>query len=130
MRRRKHAHRPDGGLVGSETGSKGGRDGHRAHMLNADYFTVHPARDNAEAGSIAQNSATGQMFPQHEEDEEEDEEIADIGALMKRLKKATIDREKIVAVKRFLKDGGDDIYYLAEYVSLRLGIRSQLQGSY
>ncbi|KAI9657670.1 MAG: hypothetical protein M1821_002846 [Bathelium mastoideum] len=115
MRRRKHAHRRDGSLLGGQAGARGEREAHRAHLLNAEYFTIHPAKDSSEAGSVAQTSATGQMFPRHEEDEE-DEEIADIGALIKRLKKVAVDREKISAVKRFLKDGGDEVYYLAEYM--------------
>ena len=120
MRRRRHAHGPDGSPVEGETGARGETEHRRANLLNADYFTIHPARDKTEAGSIAQTSATGQAFRQHEEEEDEEEEIADILTLMKRLKKATVDREKIIAVKRFLKDGGEDVFYLAEYVSLYL----------
>ncbi|KAL9072676.1 MAG: hypothetical protein Q9157_005010, partial [Trypethelium eluteriae] len=115
MRRRKHVHRADGSIVGGEAGVKGEKEGHRAPMPNSEYFTVQSPGNKGEAGSVAQTSATGKWFPQHQEGEVEDEEIADIAALMKKLKKAAIDREKIRAVKRFLKDGGEDIYYLAEY---------------
>ena len=130
MRRRKHLHRADGSVAGGEPGTSVEKEGHRAHMLNAEYFTIHPAKGRGEASSIAQTSATGQVFPQHEDEEDEEEEVADIGALMKRLKKATIDREKIVAVKRFLKDGGGEVYYLAEYVSFRSAVRRWVKGNH
>ncbi|KAL9085808.1 MAG: hypothetical protein Q9165_007440 [Trypethelium subeluteriae] len=119
MRRRQHAHRADGSIVGGETGVKSEREGHRVHTSNSEYFTVRSSGNKGETGSLAQTSAIGGWFPQHEGEETEDEEITDISALMKKLKKAAIDREKIGAVKRFLKDSGEDVYYLAEYVSPR-----------
>ncbi|OCK79917.1 hypothetical protein K432DRAFT_382651 [Lepidopterella palustris CBS 459.81] len=48
--------------------------------------------------------------------EEVDEDIRDIPTLMTRLKNAAIDREKIVAVKRFIDDSGEELYYLAERI--------------
>ena len=45
-----------------------------------------------------------------------DEEIRDIATLMRKLKAAAIDREKIVYIHRFLNDGGEELYYLAEQV--------------
>ncbi|KAF2812373.1 uncharacterized protein BDZ99DRAFT_265612 [Mytilinidion resinicola] len=47
-------------------------------------------------------------------EESVDEEIRDMPTLMSTLKKAPIDREKIVAVKRFINDSGEDLIYLAE----------------
>ncbi|OCL05062.1 hypothetical protein AOQ84DRAFT_345298 [Glonium stellatum] len=45
---------------------------------------------------------------------EEIEEIKDIPALMNRLRKFTIDREKVVAVNKFIDEAGEELYYLAE----------------
>jgi hypothetical protein len=45
------------------------------------------------------------------------EEIRDTVILMRRLKKAAIDREKIVVINRFVDEGGEELYYLAEQVS-------------
>ncbi len=45
-----------------------------------------------------------------------DEEIRDIATLMKKLKKAPIDREKIILIHRFIDDGGEELHYLAEQV--------------
>jgi hypothetical protein len=48
------------------------------------------------------------------------EEVKDIATLMSKLKKAAIDREKIVFIHKFIDDGGEELYYLAEQVCLRL----------
>lgn len=45
-----------------------------------------------------------------------DEEIRDIPTLMSTLKTAPIDREKIVAVKKFIEESGEDLHYLAENI--------------
>lgn len=43
-----------------------------------------------------------------------DEEIRDIATLMRKLKAAAIDREKIVYIHKFINDGGEELHYLAE----------------
>ena len=48
------------------------------------------------------------------------EEVKDIATLMSKLKKAAIDREKIVFIHKFIDDGGEELHYLAEQVCLRL----------
>ncbi|KAF2175696.1 hypothetical protein K469DRAFT_609898 [Zopfia rhizophila CBS 207.26] len=45
-----------------------------------------------------------------------DEEISDIPTLMGKLKKAAIDREKIVAIDKFIDEAGEDLHYLAEQI--------------
>lgn len=46
------------------------------------------------------------------------EEIGNIPTLMYALKSAIVDREKIDALKRFIDEGGDEVYYLDEKVQL------------
>jgi hypothetical protein len=46
------------------------------------------------------------------------EEVRDTATLMRKLKKAAIDREKIVVINRFIDEGGEELYYLAEQVSV------------
>ena len=61
------------------------------------------------------------MVDQSSSSEQEDaslREIRDIATLMSRLKDAPIDREKIVAINKFVSEGGDELHYLAEQVSL------------
>jgi len=48
--------------------------------------------------------------------EQEIEDIKDIPTLMNHLRKATIDREKIVAVSKFIDEAGEELYYLAEQI--------------
>ena len=45
-----------------------------------------------------------------------EEEIRDVPTLMNKLKKAAIDREKLVVINRFIDEGGEELYYLAEQV--------------
>ena len=46
--------------------------------------------------------------------EVDDGEISDISALMAALRRSRVDREKIAAIKIFLEQGGDELFYLAE----------------
>lgn len=92
-----------------------------AHMLTADYFTIHSRRKRAntvENGSRA--PSTYLMDPANQMVDEEPylEEIGNIPTLMYALKKAIVDREKIDALKRFIEEGGDEIYYLEDRVRL------------
>ncbi|KAF2201818.1 hypothetical protein GQ43DRAFT_19939 [Delitschia confertaspora ATCC 74209] len=45
-----------------------------------------------------------------------DEEIRDVPTLMKCLKNAAIDREKIAAINKFVNEGGEELHYLAEQI--------------
>ncbi|KAJ8112666.1 hypothetical protein OPT61_g5013 [Boeremia exigua] len=45
-----------------------------------------------------------------------DEEVRDTATLMRKLKVAAIDREKIVIINRFIADGGEELHYLAEQI--------------
>jgi hypothetical protein len=49
--------------------------------------------------------------------EEEDEEIRDVATLMRILKRSAIDREKIVAINRFIEEGGEELHYLPQQVN-------------
>ncbi|KAK7542136.1 uncharacterized protein J3D65DRAFT_664557 [Phyllosticta citribraziliensis] len=74
-----------------------------AHMLNEDYFTIHPkaARARSPDSSPDASLARSLSFSRRRAADEESEEapdITDIPTLMLRLKKAAIDREKIVIV--------------------------------
>lgn len=45
-----------------------------------------------------------------------DEEIKDIATLMRKLKAAAIDREKIIYIHKFVDDGGEELHYLEEQI--------------
>jgi hypothetical protein len=51
------------------------------------------------------------------DEEPQIEEIGDIPSLMQALKLASIDRERIDVLKKFVNNGGDELYYLADRVS-------------
>lgn len=89
----------------------------QGHGLNADYFTIHsPTRDSStERTGNGQSHCSGGQGD-GTEDEEDLEDIRDITALMRALKKASVDRAKIAVVKRFLVHGGEDVFYLADRV--------------
>ena len=90
-----------------------------AHRLNQDYFTIHPSQrdrsrdSNPESATNNRSSYLSKRSAGTESDSE-DEEIADVTTLIRRLKKTTIDRKKVDAFKSFLRNGGDEVYYLQE----------------
>ncbi|MCJ1382079.1 hypothetical protein MMC17_005191 [Xylographa soralifera] len=101
--------------------SRGGNDSKGGpHMLAADYFTIHPARANSRASSADRSAGnrTSYLSSNHAESDSEDEdgEISNILALMKALKRATVDRKKTEAITNFLDHGGDDLYYLPDHM--------------
>jgi hypothetical protein len=92
-----------------------------AHRLNSDYFTIHPAMSPCISPSNSPSMSDGrfsigQLARQDFEDDVDREDIRDIGQLMKALKLSRIDREKTEAVENFIKNGGDDLHYLKDYM--------------
>ncbi|KAL5420422.1 hypothetical protein PMIN04_006494 [Paraphaeosphaeria minitans] len=64
----------------------------------------------------AMTSTTSPMSPLESGESSLDEEVKDVPTLMRKLKNAAIDREKIVFINRFIEDGGEELHYLAEQV--------------
>ena len=94
----------------------------QAHLLNEDYFTIHAAKRDRSRESSADRTTTnrssfinGQNY--NSDDEQDLGEISNVAALMTALKRARVDREKIAAVKAFLDQGGDELFYLADSIS-------------
>ena len=88
-----------------------------AHMLNEDYFTIHATKRSRESSAErSTNNQSSYMPGVHGDDESEENfgEISDISALMAALRRSRLYREKIAAVKMFLEQGGDELFYLAE----------------
>ena len=104
-----HPHRADGKKNGMKN----------AHLLNEDYFTIHAKKGSRSRESSADRSTNNQssVFPEINDGDGEEEdlgEISNITALMAALRRSRVDREKIAAVKIFLDQGGDELFYLAE----------------
>ncbi|KAL4945193.1 hypothetical protein BDV06DRAFT_185474 [Aspergillus oleicola] len=85
------------------------------HTLNEDYFTIHTAVRRKRASSSERASRTtslnlGRFMA--DKDEGVVDEIKNVPALMLAVKSAIVDREKLNAVRKFVDDGGDELYYL------------------
>lgn len=82
----------------------------KSHELSADYFTIHTKA--LSAGSQAERTWDPLRNP--EDEKLEDVDVPDILALTRYMSKARIDREKLLAVRKFTQQGGDDLHYLAD----------------
>ncbi len=97
-----------------------------AHMLTADYFTIHAGRRDRSRGSSTDRNTMNRssIFGSYAYESESDSdlgEIPDIAALMAAMKRALIDREKLAAVRAFLDQGGDELFYLADTTPAIMG---------
>ncbi len=87
------------------------------HLLNPEYFTVHPAADARRSSSRASSrvvSKASMSIVSDTEPEEEKPDIEDMEALLSVLRAARIDREKIEAVDNFLQHADDDLVHLQD----------------
>ncbi|KAK4504162.1 hypothetical protein PRZ48_005078 [Zasmidium cellare] len=89
----------------------------RGHELTADYFTIHPK--SLRSGQTSSNTDALVKAPFFDVDEME---INSIGDLFLALRKSTIDREKIVAIKKFASGGGDELFYLGDRMEDIMGM--------
>lgn len=88
------------------------------HMLTPEYFTIHPTKSRSITGSRTPSlAASGALRTKIDHEIAEDSrEIQDVATLLKLLKSATIDREKLVLVRNFVQNASDEIYYLQEQI--------------
>lgn len=109
----------------SERRHRGRSEFERAHMLNEDYFTIHSSRARSREQSLAGMSRveTGVLSRVGSRVVEEGrmEEIGDIPSLLHALKQTSIDRERINALKKFIEEGGEELYYLNDRVRTTRG---------
>lgn len=100
---------------------RGRSDFEKSHMLNEDYFTIHSPKVRSREQSVAGLSRVESGFLHRAsmtvDEEPHVDEIGDIPSLMHALKLASIDRERIDALKKFVEEGGDELYYLNDKVS-------------
>jgi hypothetical protein len=90
-------------------------------MLTEDYFTIHShkvrSRDQSTTGLSRVESGFLNRVDTKVDEETHLEEIGDIPTLMHALKLCSIDREKIDVLRKFIEEGGEEIYYLNDKVS-------------
>ncbi|WPH01446.1 meiotically up-regulated protein [Acrodontium crateriforme] len=92
----------------------------KAHELTADYFTIHPKtiKPISEDQSKLKISELARLKAVKDEDPAiENMEITDIASLIRALRKSTVDREKLLAVRKFIAEGGEELYYLSKRMS-------------
>jgi hypothetical protein len=87
-----------------------------ARRFSSDYFTILPSnvqsRSPSKAGSVHKGrTSIGQL---EANDVVNRENIHDIGHLMDVLKRSRIDRERTETVENFIRNRGDDLYYLKD----------------
>ncbi|KAJ9611090.1 hypothetical protein H2200_004273 [Cladophialophora chaetospira] len=91
-----------------------------AHQLTGDYFTIHSKRDRSpdalDGTAKTAKPSSFISYPSTMDLDEPPEEVKDIASLLKALKFATIDREKIELVKNFVKQGGEELVYLRDHI--------------
>ncbi|KAL4764286.1 uncharacterized protein BDW70DRAFT_108289 [Aspergillus foveolatus] len=85
-----------------------------AHTLNEDYFTIHSALkqkrgSSSERASRGTSANIGKLVM---DTQEHVEEIRDIPTLMYAIRIAIVDREKLNAVRKFVDEGVEELYYL------------------
>ncbi|KIX06795.1 uncharacterized protein Z518_04771 [Rhinocladiella mackenziei CBS 650.93] len=93
-----------------------------AHYLTGDYFTIHSQRDQSPVSAVDGPGKPARpssfiSYPSTTDVDEPPEDIKDIASLLKALRFATIDREKIDLVKKFVTQGGEELVYLRDHVS-------------
>ncbi|KAK5337271.1 hypothetical protein LTR20_004970 [Exophiala xenobiotica] len=92
-----------------------------AHHLTGDYFTIHSKRDRSPVSAVdgagkTARPASYMSYPSTIDVEQPPEDVKDIASLLRALKFATVDREKIEVVKRFVTQAGDELYYLRDHI--------------
>jgi len=110
---RKHRHLADGRV-------EGGQAMKDAHKLNADYFTIH-ASAGGRSPSITSAPSTVRASSMDLQtlvrtNDEDYGDIDDLPTLIQRLKKSEVDREKMNMVLKYIEQGRQDVYYLADEV--------------
>ena len=82
-----------------------------AHVLTGDYFTIHPKRDRSPTSTLA-TTARASLPNQRAGLDDPPEDVDNVVNLLKALRLAAVDREKIDVVRKFLKQGGEELTYL------------------
>lgn len=86
----------------------------RSHALRSDYFSIHPAGEATPPPTL--HGADQSSLGEHHHHEDEMEDIEDLPTLMCCLKRATVDREKINMILRYMDQGADDTEHFSDQI--------------
>lgn len=121
--RRRHSH-----ASASADSSRADSVERAGHGLGNDYFTIHSRREPGSwraggGGGASSSSYRRSSAPAGDsgwlgdaDSDHEDADIANIPCLLRTVRRARLDREKVEAVMRFVEDGGEELTYLADEV--------------
>jgi hypothetical protein len=85
--------------------------------MNPEYFTIHSDQGRVGADGLSRSpSMRGKEWGVEENAPWEEVDMSDIATLLRALKEAPVDSERISLIKRYLEQGGDDLNYLADEV--------------
>jgi hypothetical protein len=94
--------------------------------LTADYFTIHPKTLRPKSLLNGQNGSStlgpALIRVQEQAFDVEKMEITTIGDLFLAMKRSSVDREKILAVRKFTDEGGEELYYLSDRMEEIMGM--------
>ncbi|KAL8693965.1 MAG: hypothetical protein Q9218_001323 [Villophora microphyllina] len=98
-----------------------------SHQLNADYFTIHGAKrdrspESSQEGTLANRSSYTGYDGQESDSDQDINDIPNVIALLAVLRKASVDREEIAAVRTFIAQGGEELHYLADNMDEIMGL--------
>ena len=88
-----------------------------SYMLNQNYFTIHVGRDkslDSEVERTISAPSAAPDLPSGNTSDADDGDIHNVLELLKALKKAKVDRQKVTLVHNFLEHGDEEIHFLAE----------------
>ncbi|KAK4943453.1 hypothetical protein LTR10_016944 [Elasticomyces elasticus] len=104
----------------------GGRDKpgglNAAHHLTQDYFTIHSTRERSPVSTVDGAARTARPASYMSQSspvdmlEQPPEDIKDIASLLKALRFASVDREKIEVVRKFVDQAGEELVYLKDHI--------------
>jgi hypothetical protein len=104
-------------------------DFHMAHLLNEDYFITHSQVLASVEPSIAPLTASNVPSSSYirsdlggSPERHVENNIDNIPRLLEVIKNAIVDREKIEALRKFLAQGGEELYYLPDKIPEVLGL--------
>lgn len=88
--------------------------------MGTDYFSIRAGLAGSQPPSLADAGSIGRSKG-GDPDRDDSEELDNLQALLRRLKKTMLDREKINTVIRYIDQSGEDLHYLADEVSHKGG---------
>ncbi|KAK3679063.1 hypothetical protein LTR78_001516 [Recurvomyces mirabilis] len=87
----------------------------KSHELTPEYFTIHPKTLKSGSDGYGSGVQSPTRTPRRgKEVDVEKMEVTDIASLAHALRVASVDREKLTAVRKFISNGGDELFYLSD----------------